>query len=128
VRTKKALPSFDLESPNPCWKSDKVELMLGGEGSDPLYRWRVNVAPFGLLSSWSRTVFRSPQGSRLVGRWYPECIAPNLAFLRLVTHRWKSIPLRTLRWWILRRFLRFFVFRLRIYKIQLFSLTCFASP
>jgi hypothetical protein len=44
------------------------------------------------------------------------------------THRWKSILPRTLRWWILRRFQLSFVFRLWIYKIQIFSLMCFASP
>jgi hypothetical protein len=38
VRTEKALPSFDLESPHPHRKFDIVEQMLGGEGSNPLYR------------------------------------------------------------------------------------------
>jgi hypothetical protein len=38
VRTEKALPSFDLESPHPHRKFDIVEQMLGGEGSDPIYR------------------------------------------------------------------------------------------
>jgi hypothetical protein len=38
VRTEKALPSFDLESPHPYRKFDIVEQMLGGEGSNPFYR------------------------------------------------------------------------------------------
>jgi hypothetical protein len=38
VRTEKALPSFDLESPHPHRKFDIVEQMLGGEGLDPLYQ------------------------------------------------------------------------------------------
>jgi hypothetical protein len=70
------LPSFDLESSHPCWTFDIVEWTLGGEGSDLLYQWRVNVAPCRLLRYWSRTAFRSPWGSRLVGRWCPGCIAP----------------------------------------------------
>jgi hypothetical protein len=72
-RTERAFPSFDLKSPRPCWISDIVERMLGGEGSDLLYRWRVNVAPWGLLRSLSQTAFRSPRGSRLVGRQCPGC-------------------------------------------------------
>jgi hypothetical protein len=97
----RALPSFDLESPRPCWMFDIVEWTLGGEGSDLLYRWRVNVAPCGLLRSWSRTAFRSLRGSRLVGRWCPGCIAPRSLFLWLISHRWKLILPRTSRWWIL---------------------------
>jgi hypothetical protein len=38
VRTEKALHSFYLESPHPHRKYDIVERILGGEGSDPLYR------------------------------------------------------------------------------------------
>jgi hypothetical protein len=82
----RALPSFDLEAPRPCWMSDIVEWTLGGKGLDPLYRWRVNVAPCGLLRSWSRTVFRCPRGSRLVGRRCPGCIAPRSCILAVVVH------------------------------------------
>jgi hypothetical protein len=66
----------------------------------------------------------------LVGRWCPGrgAYLPDLAFLRLFSHRWKSILSRTLRWWILKRFQRFFVCWLRIHKIQLLSLLCFTSP
>jgi hypothetical protein len=44
----------------------------------------VNVAPCGLLRSWSWIVFWSPQGSRLVGRWCPGCIAPQSCCWRLI--------------------------------------------
>jgi hypothetical protein len=77
ARTERALPSFDLESPCPCWMFEIVGLTIGGEGSDLLYRWRVNVAPCRLLRSWSRTAFRSPRGSRLVGWRFSGCIAPR---------------------------------------------------
>jgi hypothetical protein len=39
-------------------------------------RCDMNVAPCGLLRSWSWTAFRSPRGSRLVGWWCLGCIAP----------------------------------------------------
>jgi hypothetical protein len=46
----------------------------------------VNVAPCGLLRSWSRTAFRSPRGSRLVGRWCSGCIAPRSCVLVAIIH------------------------------------------
>jgi hypothetical protein len=64
----------------------------------------------------------------LVGRWCPGCIAPRSCVLAVDLPSVKVILPRTLRWWFLRRSRWSLVFRLRIYKIQLFSLLSFASP